>query len=372
VSGHFSALLAGGRTAADGRARIPVTVLTGFLGSGKTTLLNRLLREPDLHGTAVIVNEFGAIGIDHDLIAQTTEDTVLLANGCMCCAVRGDLVAALAALGARGAGGDDDVPPLRQVLIETSGLADPAPILRTLMGDPAVKDRFALAGVCCTVDAVLAPGTLDRHPEAERQVARADRLLFTKTDLLAGEPVAPALIGRVTRLNPTASLHAHAGEHVEVLHRTLRTDPDAIDRDAVGDGPFYRPPPAAEGADAPSPHPGGIRSFVIVRDEPLPRDGFQSWLDTVIAMRGEDLLRVKGIVNLAEEPERPLVFHGVQHLYEPPEFLPAWPSADRRTRIVFITRGVDAEALDESLRVFARRRRSRPAPDPSPTTTETP
>jgi G3E family GTPase len=378
--GHFSALLAAGRDAASGpgRARIPVTVLTGFLGSGKTTLLNRLLREPDLHGTAVIVNEFGAIGIDHDLIASTTEDTVLLANGCMCCAVRGDLVAALAALGARDAA---DGPPLRRVLIETSGLADPAPILRTLMGDPAVTGRFALAGVCCTVDAVLAPGTLDRHPEAERQVAMADRLLLTKTDLLAGEPVAPALIERVTRLNPDATLHLPPADLVDVLRRAMRADADAPAGGEGERGPVYRPLPGAGtdgGADEPPMHADGIRSFVIVRDEPLPRDGFESWLDTVIAMRGEDLLRVKGIVNLAEEPERPLVFHGVQHLYQPPAFLPAWPSADRRTRIVFITRAVDAEALDESLRVFARRRRVRsaaPVPDPSastpPTTTPT-
>jgi G3E family GTPase len=376
--GHFSALLAAGREAASGfgRSRIPVTVLTGFLGSGKTTLLNRLLREPDLHGMAVIVNEFGAIGIDHDLIASTTEDTVLLANGCMCCAVRGDLVAALAALGARDAA---DAAPLRQVLIETSGLADPAPILRTLMGDPAVAGRFALAGVCCTVDAVLAPGTLERHPEAERQVAMADRLLLTKTDLLAGDPVAPALIERVTRLNPTGTLHAPPDDLVDVLRRAMRADAGATAGDEGERGPVYRPPPGTEeagGADTPSPHPGGIRSFVIVRDEPLPREGFQSWLDTVIAMRGEDLLRVKGIVNLAEEPERPLVFHGVQHLWQPPEFLPAWPSADRRTRIVFITRDVDAEALDESLRVLARRRRSRdaapPVPGPAtPTTTPT-
>jgi hypothetical protein len=143
MSGHFSSLVAAGRPV-DGR--VPVTVLTGFLGSGKTTLLNQLLHEPDLQGIAVIVNEFGEIGIDHDLIAQTTEDTILLANGCMCCAVRGDLIGALAGLAERGSG---DGPALRQVMIETSGLADPAPILRTLMGEPAVKDRFMLAGVCC-------------------------------------------------------------------------------------------------------------------------------------------------------------------------------------------------------------------------------
>jgi G3E family GTPase len=379
-SGHFSALLAGGREAAldtgcePDRARIPVTVLTGFLGSGKTTLLNRLLREPDLHGTAVIVNEFGAIGIDHDLIAQTTEDTVLLANGCMCCAVRGDLVAALVALGARG---DTDGPPLRQVLIETSGLADPAPVLRTLMGEPAVKDRFSLAGVCCTVDAVLGAGTLERHPEAARQMAMADQLLVTKTDLLNG-PVSPSLLDCLQALNPDADVYLHPDEHVGVLRRTLQTTPDRDGGTSGGDllGLHYRPTLQAAGTSEPLLHPEGIRSFVIVRDDPLARESFEAWLDMVIAMRGEDLLRVKGIVNLVEEPDRPLVFHGVQHLYQPPEFLPAWPSTDRRSRIVFITSGVDAEALDESLRVFERRRRRRsavaPVPDPSTKTLETP
>ena len=164
MAGHFSTLLAAERHAGD---RVPVTVLTGFLGSGKTTLLNRLLRRPGLQGTVVIVNEFGEIGLDHELIAHTTEDTVLLANGCMCCAVRGDLIDALDGL-ARRLG-----PELRQVLIETSGLADPAPILRVLMGDPAVTRVFVLRGVACTVDAVLGRSTLDIYPEAARQAAIA-------------------------------------------------------------------------------------------------------------------------------------------------------------------------------------------------------
>jgi G3E family GTPase len=369
MSGHFSSLLAADQ---PGHARVPVTVLTGFLGSGKTTLLNQLLREPDLQGTAVIVNEFGAIGIDHDLIAHTTEDTILLANGCMCCAVRGDLIGALVRLGERGAAGGS---ALRQVLIETSGLADPAPILRTVMGEPAVKERFTLAGVCCTVDAVLALGTLDRHPEAARQIAMADQLFLTKTDLLS-EPVSQQLLGRVSSLNPTGALHQQREQHVAALRQAMQARTGDARSAPAESGLFYRPMPAAGDTGAPSPHADGITSFVIVRDQPLPRDGFYAWLDMVIAMRGEDLLRVKGIVHLAEQPERPLVFHGVQHLYQPPVSLPAWPSEDRRTRIVFITRGVDAEAMDESLRVFERRRRPRHAaaasPDPSSKPKETP
>jgi len=365
MSGHFSSLVAADQS---GNARVPVTVLTGFLGSGKTTLLNRLLREPELEGTAVIVNEFGEIGIDHDLIAHTTEDTILLANGCMCCAVRGDLVGALVSLGERNA---TDGSALRQVLIETSGLADPAPILRTVMGDPAVKERFALAGVCCTVDAVLARGTLDRHPEAVRQIAMADQLFFTKTDLLE-EQIPQELLDEVKRLNPTGAMHQQREQHVSVLRQTMQAGANAARPLFEESSPFYRPFPTAGNAGEPTPHPGGITSFVIVRDDPLPRDGFYAWLDMVIAMRGEDLLRVKGIVNLLEQPEQPLVFHGVQHLYQPPVSLPAWPSPDRRTRIVFITRGVDAAAMDESLRIFERRRRQRPPAAPSPEPTSKP
>lgn len=369
MTGHFSSLLGADQ---PGHARVPVTVLTGFLGSGKTTLLNELLREPDLHGTAVVVNEFGEIGIDHDLIANTTEETILLANGCMCCAVRGDLIGALVGLAERGTSGGS---ALRHVLIETSGLADPAPILRTVMGEPAVKDRFTLAGVCCTVDAVLAPGTLDRYAEAVRQVAMADHLFVTKADLV-GEPISQDLLDLVRRSNPTAAVHQDRAGYVAVLRQTMQAPASDARSFTTESESFYRPVPTPGDPGHPSTHLGGINSFVIVRDDPLPRDGFLAWLDMVIAMRGEDLLRVKGIVNLQEQPEQPLVFHGVQHLYQPPETLPAWPSADRRTRIVFITRSVDAASMDESLRVFERRRRPRPpaasAPDPSSKPTETP
>ncbi|HSW19961.1 MAG TPA: GTP-binding protein [Ramlibacter sp.] len=347
MAGHFSSLLSAERPSGD---RVPVTVLTGFLGSGKTTLLNGLLRLPDLSGTAVIVNEFGAVGIDHDLVAQTHDDTVLLPNGCLCCAVRGDLVEALCRLAER-----PDAP--RQVLIETSGLADPGPILRTLMGEAAVRGRYRLAGVACAVDAVLAMDTLDRHPESAQQVAVADALYMTKTDLV--KP-APELLQRLESLNALAPLHA-GGPLPQALLAQLRHARRA--NDAGADAPYLRPAGTGD-RGATASHRDGISSYVLVRDEPLPREAFANWLDMVIAMRGADLLRVKGIVNLAEVPDRPLVFHGVQHLFHPPETLPAWPGADRRTRIVFITRGVDVQALELTLDVLVRRHARKPQETP--------
>lgn len=352
MAGHFSSLLASADAAAADR--VPVTVLTGFLGSGKTTLLNRLLRQPDLHGTAVIVNEFGEIGIDHDLITQTADDTVLLANGCLCCAVRGDLVEALTRLGER------NEPPLRQVLIETSGLADPGPILRTLMGEPGVRARFVFAGVACTVDSVLGMDTLDRHPESVRQVAVADHLFLTKTDLIDSSAPPAALLERLQALNAVATVHVARDEQPLVLRRLIEDRGE--DSTARSEAPFYRRVGSAPTTDPAPQHRDGIVSFTLVRDEPLPRDAFAAWLDMVIAMRGEDLLRVKGLVQLAEQPEQPLVIHGVQHLFHPPESLPAWPSADHRTRVVFITRGVDAQSLGETLDVLVRRHLRRAAP----------
>jgi G3E family GTPase len=338
-----------------GGARVPVTVLTGFLGSGKTTLLNRLLRGPDLAGTAVIINEFGAIGLDHDLVEHTREDLVLLANGCVCCTVRGDLVAALNGLATHHAARGIE---LRRVLIETTGLADPAPILHTLMGDRALAGRFHLAGVACTVDAVNGMGTLDRHREAVKQAAVADLHLITKADLVSPDAV-DALRERLAGLSSVALVAVGAKDALDALVALI--DAPARPRGYLPAQPA--PLLMRRGAPA-SLHDDQVRSHVIVREQPLQREGFFAWLDMIAAMRGDDLLRVKGIVHLADSPEHPLVIHGVQHVFHPPATLERWPSEDRRTRIVFITRNIPREAIDDTLSVFEHRRRraARPAP----------
>jgi G3E family GTPase len=329
--------------------RVPVTVLTGFLGSGKTTLLNRLLGGRDMAGTAVIINEFGAVGLDHDLVVHTREDMVLLANGCVCCKVRGDLVEALLGLGgnfaARGAS-------LARVLIETTGLADPAPILHALMGDQRMIACFHLAGVACTIDAVNGMGTLDRHREAVKQVAVADWHLVTKTDLAVSADLA-ALDQRLARVNPIAACARDADGNLAALIALI----DAPARARLAASVEAPRASLATGGKLVAPmHDDRVISHVIVREEPLAREGFFAWLDMLARMRGDDLLRVKGIVHLADAPESPVVIHGVQHVFHPPVTLPRWPSEDRRTRIVFITRGIERDAIEETMAVFARRR----------------
>lgn len=342
--------------AADAGPQVPVTVLTGFLGSGKTTLLNRLLRLPDLEGVAVVINEFGAVGLDHDLIDHAQEDMVLLANGCICCTIRGDLVGAFERLAESPAARQGR---LRHVVLETTGLADPAPILHTLMGDLRIARRWRLAGVACTVDAVNGMGTLDRQRESVKQVAVADELLVTKTDLADGAALA-GLLARLRTINPTASISSADQDALESLRGLLDRSPLAV---RVVVDPDYQPlsfrpvlaPPHHHGV-----HDDGVRTHSIVRDQPLPREGFLAWLDLVASMRGDDLLRVKGLVNLEDAPEGPTVIHGVQHIFHPPERLDHWPSDDRRTRIVFITRDIDVASLEETLNVLTRRRRRRP------------
>lgn len=306
---------------------IPVYVLTGFLGSGKTTLLARLLRDSAFARTAVIINEFGEVGLDHDLIETSEESFVTLETGCLCCAVRGDLVLTLEdILRRRDAGA---VVPFERVVIETSGLADPAPILHALMTDAGLAQRLTLAGVVATVDAVNAPATLARQPESLKQVAVADRLLLTKTDLV-GSGEGEALAHRLSALNPAAVvLTANFGE---VAPERLFDD----GRDAA----CGIPPEALPHVHEHGGHAADITCFAVLREAPIRGVTLTLLLEVLAEHCGTDLLRLKGIVNVAESPQRPAVIHGVQHVFHPPAWLECWPSADRRSRLVFIGRNL--------------------------------
>jgi G3E family GTPase len=328
--------------------RIPVAVLTGFLGSGKTTLLNRLLKLPALADTAIIVNEFGAIGIDHLLVERAVEQPILLANGCLCCTARGDLQETLDQLRRRRARGE--IAPFRQVVIETTGLAEPAPILHTLVTDPDVACAYALDGLVATIDAVNGARTLDRHEEARRQVAVADRLVITKTDLAGID--AAALTARLRALNPGAPIEhaATVALGADLVFGGGVLDPRSRHFDAERwlRAGAYDTDPAHDHRH----RDDRIDSFCLVRDRPIDWDGFKLWLAALTALRGERLLRVKGFVAVTASPDRPFLVQGVQHIFDPPVQLPAWPSADRRTRLVFITQGLSRDVVAETLAVW--------------------
>ncbi len=337
---------------------IPVTLLTGFLGSGKTTVLNHVLKQPEMAATAVIVNEFGEIGIDHLLVERATDDVVLLNSGCLCCTVRGDIVDTLLNLFVGRANGK--VPHFSRVVIETTGLADPAPILHTLISDPLIAARYTLDGVVATVDAVNGAGTLDRQPEAVKQAAVADRLLLTKSDL--AEPgVAAALKARLAALNPSAPLLsvAHGAVDPALLFNLGFYDPQTKSVDVQR---WLRAEAFEAGHQHADEHEHGqldvnrhddrIRAFCIIRERPIAWAALSTWLDALATMRGDDLLRLKAIVALSDRPGEPVVVHGVQHLFHPPVLLPQWPSDDHRTRMVFITRDLPKEAIELTLAAF--------------------
>ena len=339
----------------DGRP-VPVTVLTGFLGAGKTTLLNRLLKHPDLADTAVLINEFGEIGLDHLLVERLDGDTVLLNAGCLCCTVRGDLLRTLEGLAARIEAGQ----PCRRIVIETTGLADPAPILQTLMAYPFTARRFRLDGVVTLVDAANGAATLDAQPEAVRQAAVADRLVLTKADI-AGAEATSALVARLGALNPGAPLRLVTQGEVEpafLLHagpydpaaRPAEVqrwiDAEAWARHDHGHGHGHRH------HHDPNRHDARIQAFCLTFDAPLPLAGLATWLEMMVATRGESLLRVKGLLNLQGE-DRPVVLHAVQHVFHPTVQLAGWPDGDdRRSRIVFILRDLPRAAVEDSLRAF--------------------
>jgi G3E family GTPase len=307
---------------------LPVSIVTGFLGSGKTTLIARLLRNPAFARTAVIVNEFGEIGLDHELIAASDEQLLTLSTGCLCCAVRADLLATLLDLWRRRAAGEI---AYERALIETSGLADPAPILQALMTDRDVAQGHAIDTLVTLVDAQHGEVALARHPEARRQVALADRLLLSKTDLV-GE--AEGLRGRLAALNPGASLGCVvAGEVAPEVLFGADGEARVARLAALGEGSMRSPFVAAA-------HSDGISTFSLVREAPVPALALTLWLEALVEHCGERLLRVKGLVEVAEMPGRPAVIHGVRHVFSAPEWLEGWPSGDRRTRVVFIGEGV--------------------------------
>ena len=312
---------------------IPIWVLTGFLGSGKTTLLGRLLKSPGFSRTAVIINEFGEIGLDHDLIETSDESFVALQTGCLCCTVRDDLVLTLEDLLRRRAA--RTAPPFERVVIETSGLADPAPILHALMMGPTFAGQLFVAGVVTTVDAVNGWRTLDRHKEAIRQVAVADRLLLTKTDLLAMP--ATALSARLAALNPAAQHLSAAFGDVEA--NTL-FDLACGEKAPVELARWLAASAAGEPRRTEHVHDAEIVCIAIVRETPMRAVGLTLLLEVLAEHCGGDLLRLKGLVNIAECPERPAVIHGVQHVFHPPAWLARWPSQDHRSRLVLIGRNL--------------------------------
>jgi G3E family GTPase len=317
--------------------RLPVVLVTGFLGSGKTTLISALLAHPDMGETVVLVNELGEVAIDHHLVRRVDERTVVLDSGCVCCTLRGDLRDELRDVLDRRARGELGV--VRRVVVETTGVADPAPVLSTLVGEPVLRHHFAAEAVVTTVDAVSGGSTLDRHAEAVKQATVADTLVVTKADTAAPADVA-ALEARLRALNPVAPIRRVSFGAIApdvLLGARARPEPRAV-------------VPPVSGADDHAHHAGDIRSFTLVRDEPLDWDAFAVWLTMLLHSRGLDVLRVKGLLDVGEPG--PVVLDGVQHVVHRPRHLPAWPDTDHRTRIVFITRGIERDAVLASLEAF--------------------
>ncbi|MGO9699345.1 MAG: CobW family GTP-binding protein [Xanthobacteraceae bacterium] len=346
----------------------PVTILTGFLGSGKTTLLNRARRDPAMTNTAVVINEFGEVGLDHMLAAQSDDTIMVLENGCLCCTVFGDLVTTLNNL--YHSREDGAIPRLDHVVIETSGLADPSPLIQAFLSDPTLVGLYRIGAVVATVDAVNGPHTLDEHIESVRQVALADHILITKLDLVESaktNEIEAALTARLHRLNPAAKILRIDDPSFNV-GTFLRTD--GLNPDGKTDARAWLNAAAYEHRDEHDHHherdgdhadhdhhhlhDRDIASFCFTRDKPVPREALRLLLDALQQNLGPNLLRVKGIVNVAEEPDRPAVIQGAQQLLHNLSWLERWPDEDRRSKIVFITQGFDRAEVEDMIALLDR------------------
>ena len=331
---------------------IPVNVLTGFLGSGKTTLLNHLLRSAEFADCAVLVNEFGEVGIDHHLIEAVEGDVVLLRSGCVCCTVRGDLSSAIRALHARREQGL--VPPYARLVIETTGLADPVPVLSTVLHEPMVRHHYRVGNVIATVDAVNGAQQLARQPEAAKQAAVADRVVITKTDL-ADAVAIEALQRRLEAINPGAVFARSAGAPPPAAFLLGQDVFDAVSKAAevarwlAPRGPYH----AVGRHSDPNRHDARIHAFALDLPDAVDWTVFGVWLTLLLQAHGDDILRIKGILAVAGS-EQPVVVHGVQHLVHAPTHLARWPAGKRTSRLVFIVRDLRQTDIERSFTVFQR------------------
>jgi G3E family GTPase len=382
---------------AGAKGRIPVTLVTGFLGSGKTTLINSALRSAELAKTVVVVNEFGEVGLDHQLFASSSDSVVVLENGCLCCTVRSDLVGTLNGLyHARERG---DIPAFDNVVIETSGLAEPGPVLQAFLSEPTLDGLYRVANVLTVVDAVNWAGTSEAHEEAARQVALADQIRITKLDMVTGDRQNSSSRIRLElrRINPSAVID-EVDWSAAAIAKLLSsrgfdaTDPQSDPRpwlnlQAYGNAPHDHDAHDDDHHD--HDHSGhlhsfhlegrGIENFVLTRESPLTREEAQFLLDGIAQNLGTGLLRVKGLVNVAEEPGRPAVIQGAQHLLHTMTWLDRWPDGDHRSRIIFITQGIPRDRLRDiidlldrvSARTFRARARGRKAHEVARSMTQT-
>lgn len=316
---------------------LTVNILTGFLGAGKTTLLNRLLSSPEMANAAVIINEFGDVSLDHLLVEQGDDDVIELSSGCLCCTVRGELVSTLERLLER-----DDADRLSMIMIETTGLADPVPVMQAVMAHPALSHRLSLGSVITLVDAVNGVTTLERYEEARKQVAVADTVLISKSDLSSN---VSSVMAQINRYNiATQPLCVDALNVADLIDRAsasffaLADKAEAVREWFVDDHMHSHHHDHHHDQNR---HGASIRSFSLVREKPIEKEALRAFIDLLASQHGPHLLRVKGLINVVEHPDQPILLHGVQTIFHPPKTLLEWPSADLRTRIVFIVDGLD-------------------------------